>query len=210
MKRFYIVINTILVIAIIASVVIQPEHDYIATTKISKVVTSDNLKKIVRKVEPRKEVKQEEKKEVKPVIKENAITESVTKIEKDLSSNTVGAAVITNVLEKQTGTMSSYGPDCVGCNGHLATGFDATKSITYQDSKYGTVRIVAGDKKYPFGTIVHIKGSGMDFNAIVLDRGGDIGIGRRFMFDLLCASEAAASSNGTHYNMTFEIMRYGY
>lgn len=208
MKRVYIVFNMVLVVAIAVSLFVKPETANIGTTRLSKVVTSDKLNQITRKVEARKV--EPKKVEAEPIAPANPIVNSAAKIEQEVAGNAVGAAVITDVLEKHTGTMSAYGPDCVGCSGHLATGFDARKSITYHDGKYGDVRIVAGDKKYPFGTIVHIKGSGLDFNAIVLDRGGDIGIGRRFMFDLLCVSEGKASEFGTRYNMTFEIMRYGY
>ena len=205
MKRFYIVVNILLVVGIVGSLCLSPERNNIATKQLTRSVTSDKLRYIsFKKVEPKKEEKQEEVKEEEP------ITESVAKAEEKLQKNIVTASVVTDVLETQKGTMSAYGPDCAGCNGHLSTGFDARQSITYQDGKYGTVRIVAGDRKYPFGTIVRIKGAGDPFNAIVLDRGGDIGIGRRFMFDLLCSSEAQASNYGTHYNMTFEILRYGY
>lgn len=122
------------------------------------------------------------------------------------------ASMIDKVLEKQVGTLSAYGPDCRGCSGHLGGGFDASGgNYTYNDSKYGEVRIVAGDSKYPYGTIVKVKNSKIgDFNAIVLDRGGAIGIGKRFMFDLLFPTEVEAAGFGTSYNIEFEILRYGY
>lgn len=107
-----------------------------------------------------------------------------------------------------TGKMSGYGPDCVGCSGYLANGhYVGDGNIYYSDSEYGQVRIVAGDKKYKFGTIVRINDSML---AIVLDRGGSIGIGKKFMFDLLYASEAEANSNGVSYNTKFEILRNGF
>ena len=115
-------------------------------------------------------------------------------------------------LETQVGTMSAYGPNCVGCSGHLGGGFDASGgNYIYNDPTYGNVRIVAGDPKYPYGTMIKVSNSKLgEFNAIVLDRGGAIGIGRRFMFDLLFASEAEAASFGTCYDVVFEVLRYGY
>ena len=81
----------------------------------------------------------------------------------------------------------------------------------YHDSTYGDLRIVAGDKKYPYGTVIRVVNSKIGtFNVIVLDRGGDIGIGRRYMFDLLFFSEAEASQFGLSRNTTFEVLRYGY
>lgn len=107
-----------------------------------------------------------------------------------------------------TGKMSGYGPDCAGCSGYLANGtYVGDGNIYYNDSEYGQVRIVAGDKKYKFGTIVRINDSML---AIVLDRGGSIGIGKKFMFDLLYASEAEANRNGVSYNTKFEILRNGF
>lgn len=200
MKRLYVIINIFIVTAIVLSMAINPSHNNISTKNLSKSITTADLRQVnFRKVE------------VPEVKQETAIEESITKAEDNISNNIVEATVVTDVLEKQVGTMSAYGPDCAGCSGHLATGFDARSSITYQDPKYGAVRIVAGDRKYPFGTIVRISGTSMGtFNAIVMDRGGAIGIGKRFMFDLLCHTEAEASGVGTHYNVTFEILRYGY
>lgn len=128
----------------------------------------------------------------------------------------VSAPVLSNVttpsLEKQVGTISAYGPDCRGCSGYLGGGFDASDgSYIYTDSTYGNVRIVAGDPQYPYGTIIRVSNTKAgDFNAIVLDRGGDIGIGRRFLFDLLFPSEADASAFGTSYDVTVDVLRFGY
>ena len=116
------------------------------------------------------------------------------------------------ILETQVGSLSLYGPDCVGCSGHLGGGFDATNgNYIYNDYKYGDVRVVAGDKSYPYGTIVRVKSDKFDtFNAIILDRGGGIGFNKKYLFDLLCSSEAEAASIGSFHNVTFEILRYGY
>ena len=46
--------------------------------------------------------------------------------------------------------------------------------------------------------------------AIILDRGGSVGIGKATMFDLLFTSGSEASSFGTSNNCTFEILRYGF
>lgn len=104
--------------------------------------------------------------------------------------------------------MSGYGPDCAGCSGYVAYGKYVGKgNIYYNDKEYGKVRIVAGDKKYKFGTIVRINDSML---AIVLDRGGSIGIGKKFLFDLLYESEKEAYKYGVSYNTKFEILRNGF
>ena len=137
---------------------------------------------------------------VQPVVSQN-VAVIAPKVEEVIE-------VIQPQNEIVTGKMSGYGPDCVGCSGYLANGhYVGDGNIYYNDSEYGQVRIVAGDKKYKFGTIVRINDSML---AIVLDRGGSIGIGKKIMFDLLYASEAAANSNGVSYNTKFEILRNGF
>lgn len=208
MKKLYIIFNIFLVLGIITSLTLNPKHKNITTKQVDRIIRTSDLRQVTfRKSEETIDVKDEkEEKE-----EENKITESITNVEQNISQNVVEAAVVTDVLERQVGPMSAYGPDCAGCSGHLATGFDARQSVTYQDPTYGTVRIVAGDRKYPFGTIVRISGTRLGtFNAIVMDRGGAIGIGKRFMFDLLCRTEAEASGVGSFQNVTFEILRYGY
>lgn len=106
------------------------------------------------------------------------------------------------------GKMSGYGPDCVGCSGYVASGqYVGGGNFYYYDSEYGQLRIVAGDKKYKFGTVIRINDSML---AIVLDRGGSIGIGKKFLFDLLYESEEVANKNGVSNNVKFEILRNGF
>ena len=70
---------------------------------------------------------------------------------------------------------------------------------------------LAGDRSYPYGTIVRVKGSRLsEFVGIVLDRGGAVGFGKSHLFDLLYRSSAEALKNEVSYNTTFEILRYGY
>ena len=125
----------------------------------------------------------------------------------------VADAKYSDILETRVGKLTAYGPDCPGCSGRVGWGQNVTGgNIYYNDSTYGNLRIVAGDRKYPYGTIVRIKNSraGHDIMAIVLDRGGSVGIGKATMFDLLFTSGSEASSFGTSNNCTFEILRYGF
>lgn len=135
--------------------------------------------------------------------KEEVVTEEVSSLVEESTSD---------VLETQVGSLSGYGPDCVGCSGFLASGLDVRGgNIYYFDSTYGNVRILAGDRSYPYGTIVRVKNSRLsEFIGIVLDRGGAIGFGKRHLFDLLYSSSTEALKNEVSYNTTFEILRYGY
>ena len=200
MKRIYLVINICLVLLICISVFVKPTKSHILTSNLSKSIDT----KIFIEVEKKKKEeaqKIEQAKKIEEEKEKQKLAEEARKVEEEMLKNTAVASVESNVL----------GPDCVGCSGYLAAGFNAKASILYQDPTYGAVRVVAGDKKYPFGTIVRVSGTKLGtFNAIVLDRGGAIGIGRRYMFDLLCHSEAEASGVGSFHNVKFEILRNGY
>ena len=116
------------------------------------------------------------------------------------------------VLATYNGNITAYGPDCVGCSGITASGYNVRNNTYYNDKKYGKVRIVAADKSLPFGSIIRIKNLNMfeePILAIVLDRGGAIGFRKRVYFDLLYKSEKDTSSFGIR-QATFELLRRGY
>lgn len=120
--------------------------------------------------------------------------------------------IVTNeekVLDIFNGKMSGYGPDCGGCSGYLAyQGIDVRNgNIYYTDYEYGMVRIVAGDRQIPFGSIIEVNDA---FKAIVLDRGGAIGFNKNFLFDLLYENEKTANEHGILIDAKFEVLRYGF
>ena len=213
MKYLRIVIHVILVLLIGLFSLYSYNTKEIATSLSTKSLETDEFLEVDKRV-----FNEESLEKVETPIVENEEVVETPKIE---VSEPIPAPVeeapvvqenqpVSSGLEVQTGAISSYGPDCVGCSGTLASGFYAGNgNIYYQDSTYGSVRIVAGDRSYPFGTIVQVSGTPLgDFNAIVLDRGGGIGFGKRFLFDLLFPSEAEGF--GSYWNITFTILRYGY
>ena len=199
MKKFCIILNSILVILIISTIILNPKVSNSKVDFMSKSLTTSTFDSF-------KEEKTEE------VVEEETVEEVVSNFEEEVSNNTVEASVITDVLETQVGTMSAYGLDCAGCSGRVGASYDAAgNNARYYDPVYGECRIIAADPKYPYGSIIRVKDSTIGtFNAIVLDRGGAIGIGRRFMVDLLFNTEAEASNFGLSRNTTFEVLRYGY
>lgn len=114
---------------------------------------------------------------------------------------------------KFIGTMTGYGPDCAGCGrkvGCPPRQDVRNGNIYFQDADYGTVRIVASDPSIPCGSIVRI--SNLSFTkepiiAIVLDRGGAI---KEKTMDLLFESEKSTSFVGRQYNVSYEIIRWGW
>ena len=119
---------------------------------------------------------------------------------------------IEKVFATYYGPMTGYGPDCIGCSGITASGYNVLNNIYYDDTEYGKVRIVAADKSLPFGTIIRIKNLNIykdDIIAIVLDRGSAIGFNKNSYFDLLYKSENDTNFFGKRY-ATFEVLRYGY
>lgn len=141
---------------------------------------------------------------------------SVTPLEPDFSDK--------KVLETFTGSLTGYGPDCYGCGGRTSTGYDLRENIYYDDAEYGTIRIVAADKYFPFYSIIRISNvPGMEpFIAIVLDRGGDVGWYRNSvsgeimfdsqkgtLFDLAFTTEKDPNILGKTNNVKFEVLRSG-
>lgn len=124
-----------------------------------------------------------------------------------------------------TGTLTGYGPDCVGCSkvGNVACFTEAKKNhslindgIYYTDDEYGRVRIVAAAKAFPCGTIVQITKKGQTpFYAVVLDRGGSMNYawseGRVWMDLAYEANAMAGSDNLTGRNIIeFSVQRWGW
>ena len=114
------------------------------------------------------------------------------------------------ILATFNGTVSHYGPDCVGCIGITASGYNVKNTIYYTDKEYGKVRIVAADPSIPLGSILRLTYKDKIFHVIALDRGGAIGFNRTFILDLLCESEKISYEYGIMKNTKIEVLRYGY
>ena len=145
------------------------------------------------------------------VDKEDVYKEYVYASNEIIIDDELGDEVVDDVLEIQLGKLSRYGPDCYLCTGYLAyRHYVGSGTIYYNDNYYGNVRILAGDKSYPFGTIVRVSYDMESFLGIVLDRGGSIGFNGKALFDLLYPNEYLANKDGVNYNTKFEILRYGF
>ncbi|MBE6153400.1 MAG: hypothetical protein E7166_04175 [Firmicutes bacterium] len=115
------------------------------------------------------------------------------------------------IISTVVGSMTGYGPDCVGCSGRVGAGQDVRNgNIYYNDKTYGKIRIIAADAKYPYGTIMRISNSkvlGEPTLAIVMDRGSAI---KGDKIDLLFESEASVPGITTQKNITLDIIRLGW
>lgn len=195
----------------------KADEEFIESNNSIEYKTSESNNNAV--LEDKKDIKKDE---IIITNKNNSISkkETTTETSKNTADNvkkeTTPIQKQEKVLEKLKGALAGYGPDCYGCTSFkTATGkYIGNGNIYYEDKEYGKIRIVAGDKSYPFGTIVKISNafSGKDSTiyAIVLDRGGGVGKGKKFLFDLLFETEKAASLAGSKQNVDFEILRLGY
>ena len=195
----------------------------------SKVVEDELNLDIIEKSEeelpeelkPKEEIQPEvveepivENKEPDPPIQEVVETPKEVVIQGIYTPNLEVASTITP-LATYVGKITAYGPDCYGCSGITAKGYDVRNgNIYYNDATFGNIRIVAADSSIPFGSIIRITGLSISEDpilAIVLDRGGMIGFaeGKHSYFDLLYKSEADAYSFGRP-TATFELLRSGY
>lgn len=139
------------------------------------------------------------------------VPDTVVEKAEDETSNVIPLSEEREALQTVVGNLTGYGPDCVGCSGTTSTGFDLTKSIYYEDSEYGTVRILAADPSFPFYSIFRVSNVPTmdDFVGIVLDRGGNVGFGRGTLFDLAFESEYSPNLVPLTHNVTFELLRSG-
>ena len=157
---------------------------------------------IVEKVEEKTEsliIEEEVTKETTPQKKKTTKT-----TQKNTNSTTSEKAAIQTTF---TGFITHYGPDCKGCGGTTAAGYNVKNTIYYNDKTYGTVRIVAMSKSYPLYSIIRISNYKQgSIIAIVLDRGGAI---KGNKIDLLVNSEAEASKLGIQKNAQVEVLRLG-
>lgn len=117
------------------------------------------------------------------------------------------------VLKIEIGTITGYGPDCSTCSGNGTTksGYNLYNSMYYEDSEFGTVRILAADPSFGENAIFRVSNiPGMDpFIAIVLDTGGNVGYGKGTLFDLAYATESDPNLIGLTRNVKFELLREG-
>lgn len=135
------------------------------------------------------------------------------------------------IINTYTGSLTGYGPDCYGCGNRVtnkvstASGYHIANivdgniepafTITYTDSEYGEVRILAGDSTLPYKTIVRVTVPNEEpIIGIVLDRGSTVGFencrsknGCLTTFDLLYETESSA--RGKLNNVVFDILRIG-
>lgn len=243
-SRFMNIVNFMLIIILIVSfvLVINMNVDtytmYIKNNQLITYLNSNYIEKVVTLKEENKQTIIEDKNvEIsRKELKVTADNKDVTNIQKKKNDNQKVETIqkkedtekekeepkksenskTEKVLEKLTGSLAGYGPDCIGCTSfRTASGrYIGEGKIYYEDKEYGKIRIVAGDKSYPFGTIIKISNTNYGDNspiyAIVLDRGGGVGKGKKFLFDLLFVSEKEAAKAGSRKNVTFEILRLGY
>ncbi len=169
-------------------------------TEIVVVEGEKVIEEIVQIDEPKEEIKEVVEQPVEEPQKEEKEEPIVTSLSEERE-----------VLQTVVGTLTGYGPDCVGCGGHTSTGFDLTKTYYYEDSEFGTVRILAADPSFPFYSIFRVSNVPTmdDFIGIVLDRGGNVGFGRGTLFDLAFESESSPDLVPLTRNVTFELLRSG-
>jgi len=112
-----------------------------------------------------------------------------------------------------TGQMTAYNPICKGCTGkvYCPPRQDVTNgNIYFDDSTYGSIRILAADYAIPCGTIVKI--TNVTFTdepiiGIVLDRGGLI---KGNIMDFLVTETDDMDIVGRQRNVKYEILRWGW
>lgn len=161
-------------------------------------------------VEEKEEEQQQTPKKVETPVeqKEEPVVSSPPQVEEVINQEPAPAS---DVLATYTGNMSFYYATCRDCTGFTKVGgYDVRDGkLYYPDKQYGNVRIVAAGSEISNWSIIRIKNSAMGDNilAIVLDRGSDIGLNRKFLIDML--TNTTEARGGVHRNITVEVLRNG-
>jgi 3D (Asp-Asp-Asp) domain-containing protein len=212
MRKYFYIIGISLISILVGVIILNPTNKMktINNTSVTRslktsVVNTVSIKEIERKKKEAEEAKRkaEEKKKAEEAARIQA--RKVEEASKKVETKNVDSAV----LASGSGRVSYYGLDCAGCSGRVGAG-KKLNGVYYNDPKFGYVRALAAGKEYSYGTIIRISGTPLGtFTGIVLDRGGNIGSGRRFMFDVLVGSESEAYRYGVS-SITYQVLRYGY
>lgn len=148
--------------------------------------------------------------------KENTETTSVTTTQTTTTSitqfttqkttkvRTTRKKTVKRPVEDGTYKVTHYGPDCRGCSGITASGYNVKHTIWYNDPQYGKIRVVATSKKFPLYSVIRLNNYSGDFIAIVLDRGVSGNV-----IDVLVSSEKDATKLGVKRNVTIDLLRRG-
>lgn len=197
---------------------VSVETEKVSGNTYTKKLSTSIISEIAVKNDNNNEIKEEKNVEEEQVDEE--ITENNNKAEIIKEKQPVKVEEKKEVVEKTqavvnnnptyTGTMSFYNASCTQCSGITATGIDVSDGrLYYNDRQYGNVRIVAAGTEIKKWSIVKIRNSslGSEILAIVLDRGGDIGMGRKFIIDML--TNSSENKTGINKNITVEVIRNG-
>jgi|GEM_PF-1384945 len=118
-------------------------------------------------------------------------------------TNNVNTGTPTPSLESFTANVTAYVATCDGCSGITANGTDVRSISTFYDASFGSVRILAADGRFPFGTIIYVSGIG---KGVVLDRGGSV---TGNVLDLLMGSYANPLQFGRQ-SLQAQVIRLGW
>lgn len=224
MKRIIYIVNAILFIC--SCLMVSTTGPSVKQNVVNKSVSYVNSSAIVKQID----VKEEEiditlgEEKVLPVEKDEVVDEVILDKEESFEEEVVtnsNEVVMEEVKHEEenkqdtvgvgykfTGKMSGYGSDI---GDYTASGYYIRNSIAYNDNTYGEVRILSGGREFPLGTIIKITNSKVgDFTGIVLDRGPNIGLTKKFAFDLLYKTSSEALKYGVSSNVNFEVLRMGY
>ena len=219
-KKMSLLVSSFLLFFLVASIVI---NTMVVVRKQEKGKVSS---KITFEIHPDKMVSSYNFIEVS--VTEEKIEENEKVVEENKEEVSVGVTTSTENESNDAvyvGKMTGYGADCIGCSGvgslscRAADGSRHTLTENgeyYNDSTYGTVRIVAAAlDKFPCGTIVKVDHPALGtFYAVVMDTGGSMknawANGYVWM-DLAFKTESDPDIYATtSSNTTYSVQRWGW
>lgn len=148
-----------------------------------------------------------EKAEAERIARENAAKAASA----GAASSYAPANTNAGALKTYNGRLTAYVATCPGCSGRLGcTGQNVSDgTMTYNDSTFGSVFIVASSSNLPCGSIVRFNNNTLSssgvITAIVLDRGVS-----GTTLDILVDSVATARSKVGSQSITYDVLRMGW
>ena len=220
-KKLIICANVILFLTLpILMLTVNVKSNTVSANTYIKKISTNKFNTSEKEVAMSSTIEKEEDEEKEDDIEEKEITSKVEKEElkeevkiatvEEQPRQEVKQEIKNDVLATYTGTMSFYNENCSGCSGNTSSGVNVSGGrLYYHDSEYQNVRIVAAGREIKLWSIVRIKNSSLGDSvlAIVLDRGGDIGNGKKFIIDMLTNNQE--NKGGINKNVTVEVLRNG-
>jgi len=150
-------------------------------------------------------------------------TEETILLEEEIEIKPVEVDKIVDNSSVYTGKLTGYGADCPGCSGVVSCKTREGNTLNlvsdgtyYEDTEYGSIRILAADlSAFPCGTVVYVDNGSLEpFFGVVLDTGSSMRNAWQNGVVWMDLAHLSENSEGlylaTSSNTKFSVQRWGW